>query len=161
MKLRYKLAALATALLCGCAAPTYKQSFAANYPLVRLFFSPLPVVGFMAVHPWFITHEDGKWNRWEVWHINNLHGKGLNVYKNLNNLNHNIGWGDPWLEKFWVDEDAKSILKVLETCRTVYPHRKEYWLWPGPNSNSFVSWVLEKAGVEFEMPFRALGDGYR
>jgi hypothetical protein len=33
-------------------------------------------------------------------------------------------------------------------------------MWPGPNSNTFVAWVLREAGVEHALDPRAIGRNY-
>jgi len=42
-----------------------------------------------------------------------------------------------------------------------YPHCGHYRYWPGPNSNTFVAWVLREAAVPQRLGRRALGQGYR
>ena len=41
------------------------------------------------------------------------------------------------------------------------PFCSRYYPWPGPNSNTFVAWVLAQAGVEHRLGWRALGSNYR
>ena len=33
-------------------------------------------------------------------------------------------------------------------------------MWPGPNSNTFVAWVLREAGVEHALDPRGIGRNY-
>ena len=36
-----------------------------------------------------------------------------------------------------------------------------YRYWPGPNSNSYVAWVLERAGIEYALGWRGIGRRWR
>jgi hypothetical protein len=33
-------------------------------------------------------------------------------------------------------------------------------MWPGPNSNTFVAWVLREAGIDFALDARGIGRSY-
>ena len=53
-----------------------------------------------------------------------------------------------------------TIRNILSSCEQHYRYKDRYLPWPGPNSNTFVAWVLRKAGVEFDLPWKALGKDY-
>ena len=160
MRFKNALVHVASLAIAGCMTTQIKQDLSITHPVVRLFYTPLPIIGFMAVHPWFITHENGVWNRWEVWHVRNAHNEGLHVYNNLFDINFISGWGHSWLETEWTGSEAIKIMRILSNSKQTYPHRCHYWPWPGPNSNSYVTWVLRKAGLEIDYPIRALGSEY-
>jgi hypothetical protein len=61
--------------------------------------------------------------------------------------------------KEWEGENAVKILRVLENIRS-YPYCQRYRSWPGPNSNTFVAWVLREAGIEHTLDPRGLGRNY-
>ncbi len=119
----------------------------------------------MAVHPHFLTyekipgdwHQISGWHRWEVWQEHGLHGKG-HVYKDLFPLNENIGQGQK-IAMEWHGDEAMRIINALWRLRK-YPYKDTYWFWPGPNSNTFITWVLDKANVEMSFPWRAWGSSY-
>src|SRR5713101_8836549 len=41
-----------------------------------------------------------------------------------------------------------------------YPYRRRYLAWPGPNSNTYVAWVLRRAGVAADLDPRGIGKDY-
>ena len=56
-----------------------------------------------------------------------------------------------------VDELIQRIAKLAAE----YPHAKEYTLWPGPNSNTFVAWVTRAVPeLEVDLPATAIGKDY-
>jgi hypothetical protein len=126
-------------------------------PLVRLYYSPLKWIGFGAIHPHLITHDKTGWNRWEIWDIDPKTGSYLR--KNGVGLNHHMGRGDQWVAAEWHGNDAQLILDILKEGS--YPYKYNYWFWPGPNSNTFIGWVLRRAQIKFDFPFRAWGSSYR
>lgn len=88
-----------------------------------------------------------------------------------------VGWGTPvrrdgWpADAFWYgnrpyvvaeisgDEAAELIPRVEDSIAS-YPHsaRGAYTVWPGPNSNSFVAWVVRNTeGFSAELPPVAIG----
>jgi hypothetical protein len=42
-----------------------------------------------------------------------------------------------------------------------YPHCQTYRYWPGPNSNTYVAWVLRQAGIDHPLGRLAVGKGFR
>jgi len=148
---------LVLCLVAGCSSKTI--DFSTEGPIVRLYYTPLHVIGFMAVHPHFITYSQGNWHRWEVWHTKNLQGGDKHVYLDLFELNRNVGQGSK-IAMEWHGQDAYDILRILYYHVIDYPYWDEYWFWPGPNSNTFITWVLDQAKVEFDPPWQAWGSSY-
>ncbi len=51
----------------------------------------------------------------------------------------------------------RAIPKIREAART-YPYQNEYRAWPGPNSNTFISYILRKTPeIGVELPPHAIG----
>ena len=91
-----------------------------------------------------------------------------------------VGWGSPVRrdafapDAFWYGnrpyvvfelegvEAARLIPEVEGTIgRYPYAARGSYTVWPGPNSNSFVAWVVRNTdGFETELPSAAVGKDY-
>ena len=71
-----------------------------------------------------------------------------------------VGGGPPRIECEWVGEEAEKLLAVL-TDPQRYPYRERYRAWPGPNSNTYVAWALQEAGLEQRLNRRAIGSSYR
>ena len=59
----------------------------------------------------------------------------------------------------WHDADARALIDVLAHSAE-YPYRNRYLAWPGPNSNTYVAWVLRRAGVAADLEPRGIGKDY-
>jgi hypothetical protein len=88
-----------------------------------------------------------------------------------------VGWGNPVrkdaypADAFWygntprviykiTGDEASAIIPALEDNIANYPHNTHgsYTVWPGPNSNTFVSWVVRHTdGFNAELPAVAVG----
>lgn len=88
-----------------------------------------------------------------------------------------VGWGlpvrrDGWpADAFWYGnrpyvvaqisgEEASALIPRIEASIARYPYsaRGAYTVWPGPNSNSFVAWVVRNTeGFAAELPPVAIG----
>lgn len=130
--------------------------------VVELRYAPLPVIGLIAVHYWFVVREaTGHVERWEVWQTKNAGGRSIgHVHCNLKAPEDGVGGGPSVLAHRWLAREADAILEVLSRV-SHYPHCERYVLYPGPNSNSFVAWVLREAGVRHRLGWRAHGARYR
>ena len=91
-----------------------------------------------------------------------------------------VGWGNPvrrngWAaDAFWYGNrpyvvaeisgaEAEALLPRVEASIAAYPYaaRGSYTVWPGPNSNSFVAWVVRNTeGFAAELPPVAVGKDY-
>lgn len=56
---------------------------------------------------------------------------------------------------------AEQLIPQIEAAAASYPQADLYRLWPGPNSNSFIAWIIRKV-PEFEvtLPVTAIGKDY-
>jgi hypothetical protein len=53
------------------------------------------------------------------------------------------------------------MIDAIETAVAAYPWRREYRLWPGPNSNTFVAWVARQVpALGLDLPPTAIGKDY-
>ena len=49
---------------------------------VELRYAPLPWIGFLAVHYWFVVYDDaGACHRWEVWQTKNAGGTSFGHWR--------------------------------------------------------------------------------
>jgi len=91
-----------------------------------------------------------------------------------------VGWGNPVhrdafaADAFWYGNrpyvvfelegpGAARLIPKIEASIGRYPYaaRGSYVVWPGPNSNSFVAWVVRNTpGFEAELPPAAIGKDY-
>jgi hypothetical protein len=131
-------------------------------PLVELWSAPLPGrIGLVAVHCWFVArplHDEPE--RWEVWQRPRAGPRAWgHLHLNLKSPQSGVGGAAPRREGAWSGEAAARILETLRRPE-LYPHRERYIYWPGPNSNTYVAWVLETAGVEADLDPRAVGKDF-
>jgi hypothetical protein len=129
---------------------------------VQLRCASLPFgVGLLADHCWFVVFEaDGRCHRWEVWQTANAGGRAIgHLHCDLKPPDAGVGGGRARVLAQWTGEPAERLRAVLERAAD-YPHCGRYFAWPGPNSNTFVAWVLRRAGVAHRLSWRAIGKGY-
>jgi hypothetical protein len=126
--------------------------------IVELRYAPLPLIGALAVHYWFVVRdESGRAERWEVWQTPDAGGTSIgHVHRDLKPPDAGVGGGPMRLAARWDGAAGKRIHEVLQRI-DAYPHCHRYRYWPGPNSNTFAAWVLREAGIEYAFPWRALG----
>jgi hypothetical protein len=131
-------------------------------PLAQLRYAPLPFIGAVAVHYWFVSIDDsGARHRWEVWQTRNAGGRSIgHVHCDLKPPDEGVGGGPARLAAEWHGAEAAAIIAVLERS-SGYPHCERYRYWPGPNSNTFVAWVLREAGIRQPLVWKAFGKRYR
>jgi hypothetical protein len=125
---------------------------------VELRYAPLPLIGWLAVHYWFVVYDDaGACHRWEVWQTKNAGGTSFgHVHCDLKAPADGVGGGPSRIAMEWRGRDADRIASILRESPS-YPQRDRYRYWPGPNSNSFVAWVLARAGIRYALHWRGIG----
>ena len=111
---------------------------------VTLWAARIPVIGFFADHHWFVIDCDGVENRWEVWQKRNACSSSWG-HLNLNLLppGSGVGNGDALLLERWSGEGAAILANRIEQSPQQYPWCHKYRYWPGPNSNTYVQWILK------------------
>jgi hypothetical protein len=58
-------------------------------------------------------------------------------------------------------DKAEAAIRAIEDAAREYPWRNAYRIWPGPNSNTFVAWMLRRVPtLEAELPPTAIGKDY-
>jgi len=125
--------------------------------VVRLYATPLPGLEPIALHPWFVVKSGGSstFHRWEVWpEPGEPYG---NVRKDLLEPTAGLGAGEVYVIGELVGPQAIPIVEFVETCSPLYPCRDMYMLFPGPNSASYVRWVLDCVGWHVAMPRGLIG----
>jgi hypothetical protein len=125
---------------------------------VELREAPLPLIGALAVHCWFVVRDgSGRRSRWEVWQTPDAGGTSIgHVHRDLKGPDEGVGGGPPRTLARWDGADALRIKGVLDNIER-YPHSRRYRTWPGPNSNTFAAWVLREAGIEYPFRWKAFG----
>ncbi|MFC7367767.1 MULTISPECIES: DUF3750 domain-containing protein [Vreelandella] len=58
-------------------------------------------------------------------------------------------------------DDAARLIPIITDAVARYPYTDLYRVWPGPNSNSFIAWVIrEVEGLDVALPTTAVGKDY-
>ena len=58
-------------------------------------------------------------------------------------------------------EAARALVERVDEAVNAYPYDKEYTMWPGPNSNSFIEWIaLEVPELGLKLPAKAIGKNW-
>jgi hypothetical protein len=128
---------------------------------VQLFGATLPrPLGLVAIHCWLVVRDGDACHRWEVWQTKNAGGRSVgHLHCDLKGPDDGVGGGPARVAAEWSGDDAAAIAAVLGDAAR-YPHRDRYRAWPGPNSNTFVAWVLRRAGIRTRLGWKALGKHY-
>ena len=125
---------------------------------VELRAARIPVIGAIAHHHWLVVARNGQQDRWEVWQRPNAGGESWGyLHRNLHPPDSGVGNGPSWLVHAWQGEAAQDLAQRLECCADDYPWCGRYRYWPGPNSNTFVQWVV---GERWVLPIKAFGKRY-
>jgi hypothetical protein len=131
--------------------------------VVQLRCATLPsVLRPIAVHYWFTAFDPrvGAWQRWEVWQHRDAGGTSWgHVHLDLMRPDRPVGGGPCCVEAEWRGRAAQRLCAVLRLSPR-YRYRNLYRYWPGPNSNTYVAWVLREAGICFDLDPRAIGKDY-
>ncbi|HYN12727.1 MAG TPA: DUF3750 domain-containing protein [Burkholderiales bacterium] len=54
-----------------------------------------------------------------------------------------------------------ELIKRIDKAAREYPYAKDYTLWPGPNSNTFVAWIARAVPeLQVDLPSTAIGKDY-
>ena len=146
--------------------------FSKESVLLLCSFLPLPV-GFLALHTWLVTvRADGEIHRWEVWAQSDccetswghLHCDLFLPYQGIGILPSFLSQSGCWSSQLVAVENssiAGEMITFLEQSVDRYPFQNRYRYLPGPNSNTFVSWVLNNFPNScLQMPRRAIGARY-
>lgn len=126
-----------------------------------------------ARHPWVVTVSPAGTHRWEIIHkiIENKENFGY-VYKNY--------YSDPMQgikqysgsSKYWestligsvmgnTNSLAERMVNFIHTYSSDYLHKDTYHLYPGPNSNTYINWILKKfPEANIQLPWNCFGKNY-
>jgi len=111
---------------------------------IELRAARIPVIGIIAHHHWLVVGQGEKRDRWEVWQRRDVGGESWGyLHLNLLPANAGVGNGPSWIVECWRGEVAEAIAARIECSVMDYPWCHRYHYWPGPNSNTYVQWVLD------------------
>ena len=139
---------------------------------VWLYCSPLPLpLSYLALHCWFVlADQENNISRWEVWQEPQkcknswgyLHQNLFPPYQGINRIPACSFW--KWPAKLLVCFDqsmATTLIKTIELSPETYPYQFQYSAYPGPNSNTYIQWVLNQlVDTKIKLPTAAIGKNW-
>lgn len=128
---------------------------------VDLRAAKIPYLGLIAVHYWFTIFEDNSFERWEIWQSKHLVTTSWgHLHQNLMTATQGVGNGNSWLATQWGGKDAEILRQIIRESPAQYPYNYIYRYYPGPNSNTYVQWILNQANISYSLERRGLGKNY-
>lgn len=144
---------------------------------VILFASRMSWPFVFARHTWFVVVRGGEAHRWDVWAYKNRCATSWgHVHRDLY---------PPWLgvRRFPSPDSsqgaarfagqliasvsggagsaAEKLARFIEEESPRYPFADSYRLLPGPNSNTYTRWVLDRCPTDgFALPWGSFGQGF-
>ena len=107
--------------------------------------------GVFADHYWLLVIRAGDGgkrqtcDRWEIWqHARQNDCCWGHLHRNLLAPCQGVGNGPSRSIQQWVGDDALAIAQRIESSPDNYPFIETYRYWPGPNSNTYAQWIVQK-----------------
>lgn len=114
-----------------------------NVRRVSLYAARIPWLGWVAWHHWFVIDRVGQLDRWEVWQRPAVGGRAWgHLHCNLLPPDAGVGAGRGWTVATWRGAVAATLAGRILASPAQYPALGHYRYWPGPNSNTYVQWIL-------------------
>lgn len=130
--------------------------------IIELKYASVPQWEWIAVHYWFVTNDSGKRERWEVWQEPDVgHFSIGHLHRDFMRPDSCVGGGPTRHAHQWEGDPAKRLLAALHESWNEYPYRKRYRALPGPNSNTYVAWILKRADVPYRLSWKAIGKNFK
>ena len=129
--------------------------------IVQLRAAKIPIIGLIAVHYWYVIIRENQQDRWEIWQTPHVsqHSWG-HLHKNLLSPFSGVGNGNSWLANSWTNELGNQLAETIEKSPIIYPYNHCYRYFPGPNSNTYVRWVLNQTECDYSLSVKAIGQYY-
>ena len=138
---------------------------------VFLFSSKANFPAFFAKHYWFVSNKGGELKRWEVsykknkyhefgyiWTYQHSFSKALHKYI----WDKRVHWEKSEIKEIINGNKARNLIRVLEKSLEDYPFKEKYSFYPGPNSNTFVQWVIDKfPELNIKLSWDSFGKNYK
>ncbi|WP_249976682.1 DUF3750 domain-containing protein [Vreelandella olivaria] len=114
--------------------------------------------GAFGVHIWIATKEAGA----DSYHLHQvLSWRRPTVVSSVDTPDRAWFGHSPELLADYRGDEAAGLIPLIAEAATNYPQANLYRVWPGPNSNSFIAWVIrEVEGFEVALPVTAVGKDY-
>jgi hypothetical protein len=136
-----------------------------------LFSSKCHIPFSFARHNWFVANQKGKLKRWELFYKKNRksqlgyiwnYEKGFSRALRKFLWNKNSHWKESNLEEIIQGEKAKKIINFIENSINEYPFKENYLFYPGPNSNTYVQWIIDNSPeLNIQLSWNSFGKNYK
>ncbi|NQZ07507.1 MAG: DUF3750 domain-containing protein, partial [Algicola sp.] len=60
----------------------------------------------------------------------------------------------------WQGDKATVLAAILRDSPSRYPFKARYHYWPGPNSNTYVQWILTEAKLDHQLIPQGIGKNH-
>jgi hypothetical protein len=124
---------------------------------------PMPIGG-VGRHPWVAMRARGEssWQRWEVMCCpDSSRYSTVKSSSRLPDDDYGAGGGDVRYHAVIGGKQAEDIIECVNREAPNYPHRDRYQVVPGPNSNTFVDWIVRECDIGADLPATSVGKDYR
>lgn len=118
--------------------------------------------GIFAVHTWIATKAEGA-SQYTVHQVLGWRERRALpvVVSDTDHPDRSWYGNSPELLADFRGETAARLIPKITAAIAAYPHRHDYTLWPGPNSNTFVAYVARHVPeLGLELPTTAIGKDY-
>ena len=143
-----------------------------------VFSSPCSFPLSFAAHTWIVTNECGEMHRYEVWSYKERMSKdsgcvsrdfyspfvGLSLLPGLDSSLTKLRYKPRLVGRIGGDEGslAHQMIDFVKENYNKYLYKTDYHYFPGPNSNTFTQWILNKfPGCPIILPWNSFGRRYR
>ncbi|MCE9666035.1 DUF3750 domain-containing protein [Halomonas sp. M5N1S17] len=114
--------------------------------------------GIFAVHAWVVTKPQGA----SQYTIHQVTGWGRPTLSSRPGTPDRAWFGStPSVHATLCGAAAERAIEQIEAVLPAYPYMDRYRAWPGPNSNTFVAWLIrEVPALDAALPSTAVGKDY-
>lgn len=114
--------------------------------------------GIFAVHAWVATKPQGA----AAYTVHQVTGWGRPALSSRIGAPDRAWFGSlPTVHATLCGSQAERAIERIEAILPEYPYREHYRAWPGPNSNTFVAWLVrEVPELSTALPSTAIGKDY-
>ncbi|MFZ7124730.1 MAG: DUF3750 domain-containing protein [Desulfobacterales bacterium] len=118
--------------------------------------------GWFAIHTWIAAKRTGE-DTYTVYDVVGWRGyRGLPVMRIAQDVPDRYWFGaKPKILKEHRGEEVDDLIDAINAAALSYPWKTTYKAFPGPNSNTFTSWIARKVPeLELDLPLKAIGKGF-
>ena len=132
-------------------------------PLVRVYAANVwGVRGRFAVHTWIATKAKDA-ETYTIYQVIGWQLRRTGTARSITQGNPDRPWfGSPPVLLHEIEgARAGPLVDKIQAAAESYPYPNEYRMLPGPNSNSFIQWILlEVPEIGFSLPAKAIGKSW-